>query len=94
MCSTCSLPATVDVLLFQMLASVVFPGFTINRWVTLVAYLESTLNLQDSLPAAVYEYLPTAAGLALIPFIVKPLDSLVEKVSRRSRLCVIDTKAW
>jgi hypothetical protein len=29
----------------------------------------------------VYEYLPTAAGLALIPFIVKPLDSLVEKVT-------------
>ena len=34
-----------------------------------------------SVPPVVYEYLPTAAGLALIPFIVKPLDTLVEKVS-------------
>jgi hypothetical protein len=45
-----------------------------------VSYLEETAHLQDSVPALVYEYLPTAAGLALIPFIVKPLDSLVEKV--------------
>ncbi|KAG5188923.1 mitochondrial 18 KDa protein-domain-containing protein [Tribonema minus] len=75
----CAFPATLDVLLFQMLASVIFPGFTINRWVTFVGFLESSLNLQDTLPPVVYEYLPTAAGLALIPFIVKPLDVLVEK---------------
>jgi hypothetical protein len=52
-----------------------------TRWVTFVSYLEETAHLQDSVPAIVYEYLPTAAGLALIPFIVKPLDSLVEKVT-------------
>ncbi|CAM9794000.1 unnamed protein product [Chrysoparadoxa australica] len=80
----CALPATFDVLTFQMLASVIFPGFTINRWVAFVGYMEETLHLQDTLPPAVYEYLPTAAGLALIPFIVEPLDNLVEEMLDRS----------
>lgn len=31
----------------------------------------------------VMSWLPTAAGLALIPFIVAPLDNLVEEVSRQ-----------
>mmetsp|Transcript_20408 Transcript_20408/g.30183 ORF Transcript_20408/g.30183 Transcript_20408/m.30183 type:complete len:148 (+) Transcript_20408:49-492(+) len=76
----CAVPATLDVLMFQMLASIVFPGFTINRWVTFVSFMEEKIGLQNALPLVVYEYLPTAAGLALIPLVVKPLDSLVEKV--------------
>ncbi|CAM9389045.1 unnamed protein product, partial [Phaeothamnion confervicola] len=75
--TVCAIPACFDVLLFQMLASVIFPGFTINRWVTFVGYMEQTLHLQDSVSQP---YLPTAAGLALIPFIVAPLDNLVERV--------------
>ncbi len=31
-----------------------------------------------------YTYLPTIAGLALIPFIVKPLDALVEDVLEKT----------
>lgn len=68
-----------------MLASVIFPGFTINRWVTFVTYLEQTLHLKGQVPDEVYTYLPTAAGLLLIPFIVAPLDNLVELVSGASQ---------
>ncbi|CAM9999083.1 unnamed protein product [Laminaria digitata] len=62
-----------------MLASVVFPGFTINRWVAFVEYLLGASDLESQFPG-VGGWLPTAAGLALIPFIVAPLDNLVEEV--------------
>ncbi|CAM9622459.1 unnamed protein product [Ascophyllum nodosum] len=75
--TTCALPASFDVLTFQMLASVVFPGFTINRWVAVVDHLVSAYDLEAQVPG-VGTWLPTAAGLAFIPFIVKPLDNLVE----------------
>ncbi|CAM9732026.1 unnamed protein product [Ectocarpus sp. 6 AP-2014] len=76
---TCALPASFDVLTFQMLASVVFPGFTINRWVAFVEYLLQASDLESQFPG-VGGWLPTAAGLGLIPFIVAPLDNLVEEV--------------
>ena len=80
--------AATDVLAFQMLASVACPGFTINRWVALVDFWVreacSAPQLQGSVNADVVEslvhWVPTAAGLLLIPFIVKPLDTLVEKM--------------
>lgn len=43
---TCAVPASFDVLTFQMLASVVFPGFTINRWVAFVEYMLDASNLE------------------------------------------------
>ena len=76
----CAFPATLDVLTFQLLASVALPGFTINRWVAFVTYVINTIHLQDSVPEVVFNNLPTALGLALIPFIVAPLDNLVEEV--------------
>lgn len=80
---TCALPASFDVLTFQMLASVVFPGFTINRWVAFVTYCLDTFNVEAQFPG-VMSWLPTAAGLALIPFIVAPLDNLVEEMLDRT----------
>ncbi|CAM9825517.1 unnamed protein product [Ectocarpus fasciculatus] len=80
---TCALPASFDVLTFQMLASVVFPGFTINRWVAFVEYLLQASDLESQFPG-VGGWLPTAAGLGLIPFIVAPLDNLVEEVLDRT----------
>lgn len=87
--------AAVDTLLFQLIASVIFPGFIINRWVTLVAYLTyeqlklpdlvSSMDLEPFsigsihvVPSALVFDIPTALGLLLIPFIVKPLDELTE----------------
>ncbi|CAM9585453.1 unnamed protein product [Pylaiella littoralis] len=79
----CALPASFDVLTFQMLASVVFPGFTINRWVAFVEYIVQASDLESQFPG-VAGWLPTAAGLGLIPFIVAPLDNLVEEVLDRT----------
>lgn len=49
---TCALPASFDVLTFQLLASVVFPGFTINRWVTFVEYMVQTSDLESQVRLA------------------------------------------
>jgi len=77
----------VDALVFQLLASVVCPGYTINRWVALVsgivAYAEESgsltrLALDDATLQLVVDWAPTFAGLALIPLIVHPLDALVD----------------
>lgn len=87
--------ALFDTLGFQTIASVFFPGFIINRWVTLCAYLDfHQLDLPaymhsigvDSIELAgismtssdIAGAVPTALGLSLIPFIVKPLDELTE----------------
>lgn len=43
----CAFPASFDVLTFQMLASVVFPGFTINRWVAFVEYMLQASDLES-----------------------------------------------
>ncbi|CAM9215108.1 unnamed protein product [Discosporangium mesarthrocarpum] len=81
--SVCALPASFDVLTFQMLASVVFPGFTINRWVAFIAFMINYLDLNTQIPGLI-DWFPTAAGLALIPFIVAPLDNLVEEMLDRT----------
>lgn len=50
------------------------PGFTINRVVRVVGTL--TTRLSQKYPP-VGRWLPTIVGLASIPFIVEPIDSLV-----------------
>ncbi|XP_060663158.1 mitochondrial fission process protein 1 [Drosophila nasuta] len=62
-----------DVFSWQMLASVILPGLAINR-ITAV----SKLMLRKS-PAIVLKTLPTVIGLASIPLIVHPIDSLVDR---------------
>mmetsp|Transcript_14322 Transcript_14322/g.29456 ORF Transcript_14322/g.29456 Transcript_14322/m.29456 type:complete len:188 (+) Transcript_14322:3-566(+) len=56
----------VDGLVWQMLASVVVPGFVVNRVVWGVGRAGGSKQLQ------------TIAGLASIPFIIKPIDAGVE----------------
>ncbi|XP_037092177.1 mitochondrial fission process protein 1-like isoform X2 [Pollicipes pollicipes] len=68
------LHVSVDTLLWQALASVIIPGFTINR---VCAATYWTLG-RTALPMAMRKRLTTAAGLAVIPFIVKPIDTLVD----------------
>jgi len=67
----------LDTFLWQMLASVVFPSFCINRLVTLLISLQSTLDLPELLTN---EYVPTAAGLLAIPLLITPLDVLAHWV--------------
>jgi fission process protein 1 len=60
----------LDTLLWQGLASVALPGFAINRVVWAVGHA----SVGRVAPGNLRTWLPTAAGLACIPFIVKPID--------------------
>lgn len=63
----------VDTFCWQMLASVLFPSFIINRAVLLIVSLQATGEMPDILNAG---WIATAAGLILIPLIIVPLDVL------------------
>ncbi|XP_061396955.1 mitochondrial fission process protein 1 [Musca vetustissima] len=63
-----------DVFIWQILASVVIPGFTINR----ITYLSGRLLRQANVKKAIAKYLPTAFGLTSIPFIIPPIDHSVD----------------
>ena len=65
--SRAPLVEAIDTLLWQTLASVAIPGLTINRVVWAAARL---------CPAG--SRLPTVAGLACIPLIVRPIDEGVD----------------
>jgi mitochondrial fission process protein 1 len=59
---------------WQALASVIIPGFTINRVCAGSAYLLKRLEVA---PKPVRKWVTTAIGLACIPFIIHPIDDLV-----------------
>lgn len=83
-----SLLAAVDSLFFQVMASVIFPSFTINRSVAFVGALLSQLpdNANDVAAGLVAEqpewlqYVPTAVGLVIIPLICPSLDVLTHRL--------------
>lgn len=65
-----------DVFTWQMLASVIIPGFTINRIVkgtgALVRHFNRNCKMRN------VKYIPTMVGLASIPIIIHPIDRLVD----------------
>ncbi|XP_030568527.1 mitochondrial fission process protein 1 [Drosophila novamexicana] len=63
-----------DVFTWQMLASVLIPGLTINR---ITAISRSLLKKS---PSIVLKTLPTIIGLASIPLIVHPIDHMVDRL--------------
>lgn len=65
--------AAADVFSWQMLASVIIPGLVINRITA-----GSKMLLRRS-PTILLKTLPTVIGLASIPLIVHPIDSLVDR---------------
>ena len=67
--------AAFDTLVWQALASVIIPGFTINRICAASLYSLARVAPQVSLNAR--KWTTTAIGLGVIPFIVHPIDSLV-----------------
>eukprot|EP00242_Pyramimonas_sp_CCMP2087_P015562 CAMPEP_0198201134 /NCGR_PEP_ID=MMETSP1445-20131203/3925_1 /TAXON_ID=36898 /ORGANISM="Pyramimonas sp., Strain CCMP2087" /LENGTH=562 /DNA_ID=CAMNT_0043871329 /DNA_START=137 /DNA_END=1825 /DNA_ORIENTATION=+ len=71
--------ASADALVWQMTASVMMPGFTINRIVTLTALLVQQYHVgAGTALESVAPFIPTVVGLAVIPFIVTPLDVLAD----------------
>jgi len=97
--SSCSIPALVDVLSFQLLASVIIPGFTINRWVAFCELVIEKMEFAVEGSAAydfpfndlIVEWGATAGGLLLIPLIIKPIDFLVEQFLDRTLRTVLDS---
>lgn len=61
-----------DVLTWQMFASVIIPGFTINRLTKGTSFVVKRFKIPNA------RYIPTAIGLASIPFIISPIDHLVD----------------
>eukprot|EP00455_Lapot_gusevi_P027045 TRINITY_DN285_c0_g1_i3.p2 TRINITY_DN285_c0_g1~~TRINITY_DN285_c0_g1_i3.p2 ORF type:complete len:119 (-),score=22.21 TRINITY_DN285_c0_g1_i3:144-500(-) len=71
---------TVDTGVWQCLASVLIPGFTINRVVAVTKFVTD----RSPLPSLAKRSIPTAVGLGIIPFIVHPIDHLVDQVMDRT----------
>ncbi|XP_062999841.1 mitochondrial fission process protein 1 [Elgaria multicarinata webbii] len=67
--------AVVDTFVWQALASVVIPGFTINRVCAASLYLMGSMTRW---PVSVRKWATTAVGLSAIPFIIKPIDRSVD----------------
>lgn len=67
--------AMADTVIWQGLASVAIPGFTINRVCALSNYL---LKRNSTLPTNIRKWTTTFIGLGCIPFIVKPIDHSVD----------------
>lgn len=61
----------VDTFVWQALASVIIPGFTINRVCAASLYL---LGKTTRWPLPVRKWTTTAIGLSTIPFIITPID--------------------
>ena len=60
-----------DAMVWQMLASVVIPGFTINR---VVATTRWAMMQKGSNNPGLIKWVPVIAGISIIPFIVEPID--------------------
>ena len=67
--------AAFDTLVWQALASVIIPGFTINR--ICAASLLMLAKTAPKIPLTQRKWATTFLGLGVIPFIVHPIDSLV-----------------
>ncbi|XP_055911990.1 mitochondrial fission process protein 1 [Eupeodes corollae] len=61
-----------DVLIWQMFASVIIPGYTINRLTNGTRFMVKRFKVPNA------RYIPTAIGLASIPFIITPIDKLID----------------
>ncbi|XP_044514810.1 mitochondrial fission process protein 1 isoform X2 [Gracilinanus agilis] len=67
--------AVVDTFIWQALASVAVPGFTINRLCALSHY---TLSRATRWPLTARKWTTTALGLMAIPVIIHPIDRSVD----------------
>ncbi|TRY60175.1 hypothetical protein DNTS_009057 [Danionella cerebrum] len=73
--AVCVTVAVVDTFVWQALASVCIPGFTINRVCAACHFL---LSRTTRWPLPVRKWTTTAIGLSTIPFIITPIDRSVD----------------
>lgn len=67
-----------DAFLWQSLASVIIPGFTINRICWTTHHSLNALHKVFKVSKHTNRALTVAAGLVSIPFIIKPIDHAVD----------------
>jgi hypothetical protein len=67
-----TLETTVEAGVWQGLASVIIPGFTINRICVSSRFILK--QVARSMPLHAQTWLTTFVGLAMIPVIIKPID--------------------
>ncbi|KAK9822783.1 hypothetical protein WJX74_008577 [Apatococcus lobatus] len=97
-----ALERAMDTIVWQLLASVICPGYTIHTIVWLahltlvpVEALAAVQGVAESAAGALHttadsvvaigdKSLPTAIGLAVIPFIVHPIDNLIHAIMNAS----------
>jgi mitochondrial fission process protein 1 len=77
-----ALASAADVLIWQSLASVIIPGFSINMLVKFSRLAVSKNTI--ALPVMVSTWFPTAVGLGSIPLIIHPIDAAVDFVMDKS----------
>lgn len=67
--------STSDTLIWQAFASVIIPGFTINRICAAVQFAQR----RSTSVVLRKPWIPTIVGLVSIPFIIHPIDHAVER---------------
>jgi fission process protein 1 len=65
-----------DVFMWQLLASVAIPGFTIHQVVKYAG--KAVTHPSAKMPAAVVAWAPTLLGLGAVPLIIHPIDHAVD----------------
>mmetsp|Transcript_1548 Transcript_1548/g.2482 ORF Transcript_1548/g.2482 Transcript_1548/m.2482 type:complete len:171 (+) Transcript_1548:50-562(+) len=68
-----------DVMVWQMLASVIIPGLTIKAVAKTASAVCQSAALQKKFSHTLLKYSPTALGLFTIPFIISPIDKMVDE---------------
>ncbi|CAH2294946.1 Hypothetical predicted protein [Pelobates cultripes] len=80
--------AVIDTFIWQALASVAIPGFTINRICAASLYLMGRVT---KWPLPLRKWATTAVGLSAIPVIIKPIDSVkISRCSTRQHVYMVD----
>lgn len=77
-CITKAAKTGLDAFLWQTLASVLIPGYTIRVVATSASYGFNTPQAQKLFSPRVVKWSPTMIGLAAIPFIIHPIDHFVD----------------
>ncbi|XP_044738520.1 mitochondrial fission process protein 1-like [Chrysoperla carnea] len=78
-----------DTLIWQLLASVAIPGYTINR---LCAVTNKLIKKRTKLPSKTRSAIVSFVGLAAIPIILKPIDHLSDKILDITLRKITDSK--
>ncbi|XP_065054777.1 mitochondrial fission process protein 1-like [Rhopilema esculentum] len=77
-----SVEVFLEAAVWQALASVIIPGFTINRICRLSSL--SLSRIASSLSLSTRNKITTSIGMASIPLIIKPIDRLVDSVMEQA----------